>query len=73
MPLSPLRGFDKNPEIPVSSSLTGIFVFEEWTNKTLRSTLSGGNSAPPPGLPPDKGSYSLIVCILHASILRVVT
>lgn len=71
--LSAKGGGDKNPEIPVSGSLTGIFVFNVWTNKPLRSTLSGGNSAPFPGLPPDEGSYSLIVCILHASILRVVT
>ena len=41
---SPQRGFDKKPMIPVSGSLTGIFVFRGRTNTTPCGSPSAGNS-----------------------------
>ena len=41
-------GWTKAPKIPVSSSLTGIFVFAGWTDETPRGSLSGGKTVPPP-------------------------
>lgn len=50
-PLSPLRGFDKNPMIPVSSTLTGIFVFRGRTSTPPCGSSSAGNSVASPSAP----------------------
>ena len=51
IPLSPQRGFDKKPMIPVSSSLTGIFVFQGRTNTPPCGSSSAGNSVAWPSAP----------------------
>ena len=51
IPLSPLRGFDKKPMIPVSSTLTGIFVFRGRTSTPPCGSSSAGNSVASPSAP----------------------